>query len=194
MNISRYELLNKIPPREVKTLRVLYTGLAGIVILMSAVFLYFYDIRSTDTVAQPDDQLNSPILLISLLVIAALEYSLIYFIPKLQLSPDKLKARLSTVMQNQQGEHMAEHVFVLFQIYRTIMILRLAMLDSVAFLGLFILFYSVLNKMIYFYPIYWIALIPSVILFFFVYIYFPTKEKIVFYIEKNMLEKLRNIA
>jgi len=191
VNISRFELEEKITSREVKTLQIVNIWMVGSVIIFLAVILLLFYKNSSDVASMSDNQYYSQILLISLIVIAILEYSLVYYLPKFQLTTGKLKIRLSSVFYDPKGKIKNEPVFTLLQIYRMLMIIRLAMLDGVAIFGLFVLYYAVSNNLIYSQPIYWISIIPLIIIVLFVYFYFPTKEKIIFYIEKNILDKLR---
>ena len=181
----------KISSREIKTLQILIIVIVGAVFLFSAAILVLYYKNLFEVPLIQDVPYFYKILIFTLFFIALVEYAVVYFLPKFLLTTDKLKTRLSQSVYNQKGKAIDDPVFKLLQIYRQLMIMRLAFLDGVAILGLAILFLTISDGFIRTQPQYWLLLLPLIILLIYAYLYFPTKDKIIFYIENNMLNKLK---
>ncbi|MBK8946667.1 MAG: hypothetical protein IPM32_15545 [Ignavibacteriae bacterium] len=71
-------------------------------------------------------------------------------------------------------------------IHRTYLIIRLAILEGGGLFGLVIFFLSVLDFTIYAFPIYWICVIPALVMVLHVILLFPTKTKVSNYILENL--------
>ena len=97
-------------------------------------------------------------------------------------------------MYDGEGNEIKKPISKLMVVFRSVMIIRLALLDGVALFGLVLLLLSASNGSLHERSIIWLALTPVVILLGFVFLTFPTKEKIVENIDTNILRKLRTYS
>jgi len=134
----------------------------------------------------------SPLLSKIFIIIALINYSLLYIIPKFVFSPQGIKNKLSAVTMNNQGIKLTDSISKLIYLHRTYMIIQIAILDAVALFGLVILFLSIQERVIYSDSDYWLLFIPAIIMILSIIKNFPTKQKIAEQIEKYFLQPLRN--
>ncbi|MBN2411772.1 hypothetical protein JXQ31_08770 [candidate division KSB1 bacterium] len=193
VNISRIELEQKITNREVRPLRILIAGMFGCVFIFLSVILYMYNRNINNPAVIENQPYLFSILLAAMLFLAIPQYLLLFLLPRILLSPGKIKARLTQPVYYKRRGLIEDPVKILLLLYRHVVILRFSLLEGVAFYGLGILFLSVMNGAIYEQSQYWLALFPLVIMIIFGYLFFPSREKIIFYIENNMLNKIKNI-
>lgn len=192
LNLNKSELEIKIPDQEVRISQIISLAMMAGVIIFSIIIYYMYSLMGSDEYYFNPETSISPLLSKIFIIIALINYSLLYIIPKFVFSPQGIKNKLSAVTMNNQGIKLTDSISKLIYLHRTYMIIQIAILDAVALFGLVILFLSIQERVIYSDSDYWLLFIPAIIMILSIIKNFPTKQKIAEQIEKYFLQPLRN--
>ena len=192
LNLNKSELEIKIPDQEVRISQIISLAMMAGVIIFSIIIYYMYSLMGSDEYYFNPETSISPLLSKIFIIIALINYSLLYIIPKFVFSPQGIKNKLSAVTMNNQGIKHTDSISKLIYLHRTYMIIQIAILDAVALFGLVILFLSIQERVIYSDSDYWLLFIPAIIMILSIIKNFPTKQKIAEQIEKYFLQPLRN--
>jgi len=181
--ISRHELEAKISETQIRVMQIMYIAMGVTQAAMITVVAVFYKIGKTRPLPEePINTLSLKYMMLALVFAALLEYGLFIILPKLRLA----MAGATFIAGNQQNT--IDKIPLLLSAYRSITIIRLALLEGVALFGIVILLLAVTQFTIYSQSAYWLCLTPSVILFAYLYLFFPTRDRVIFYIENNFLK------
>lgn len=193
--ITRFDLETKLTLQEIRVTQLIALVMVMMVILFSIILLFLYSQRSAVLPVESAVPENNivPILSLLLLVLAVVEYAIAYILPKIMFSPPKLKIRLSEPFAHKQDRPISELIQVLVGIYRVRLIIILAILEGVALFGLVVLFLAITQGIIYENNNYWLNFVPALILLIYAIKNFPNKERMIEYIEKQILNPLQSI-
>ena len=187
---SKTELHEKITVQEVKSFQLINIAMAAWIILFAAITIFLSKSTTIENAAV-DGLPNFPILNFALIIIALLTYSTVYILPQILFTPSRLEKRFSNPFYNAQRNEIIETAAKLIQLYRTQMIVRLALLEFVSMFALTLLFVSTMNGAAGNRPLVWLLLTPAFIQLMYTYKTFPTKENIAEFIDANIVRKLR---
>ena len=175
--ISRYEIEEKLTGENFKINRIigfaLFTG--PFILLLVVVYLYqqkeggLSEQQSTDFIQ---------IMLTVFLIMAASIYLLVAVLPKIFLSKENLVKMLSSTFVKKQDEKNSS-VIKLILVDRTLMIIRLAMMEGVTLFGLVIMMLSVFNSVIYTNESYFLLVLPWIAQLIFTINNYFNKDKVV---------------
>ncbi len=183
-NISRHELEAKISNSWIRTMQMLYIAMALALAVMITVVAVFYTLaKERPMPEEPVNSLSLQYMVLALIFVALLEYMLFIILPKMRLAMGGTSL-LSANLQN-----FTDRIPLLLSIYRSTAVIRLALLEGVAVFGLLIVLVAVTQFSIYTQSAYWLCLTPSVIFFAYIYLFFPTRERVIFYFENNFLNR-----
>ena len=189
--LNRMELESKLPDEQIRITQIICLAMMiGVFMFMAIlIFMYFQNENINNNYADYD---TSSVFSVVLVIIAGIVYTMFNVIPKIIFSPEKIKQRLSQGIPTYQEMVVSDPVIRLLLLHRAQMIIKMAMLEGVALFGLVNLFYFITDGTIYTNNNYWLVLIPAFIMFVYIIINFPTKQKIAEQIEKDFLENLRS--
>ena len=189
--LNRIELESKLPDEQIRITQIICLAMMiGVFMFMAIlIFMYFQNENINNNYADYD---TSSVFSVVLVIIAGIVYTMFNVIPKIIFSPEKIKQRLSQGIPTYQEMVVSDPVIRLLLLHRAQMIIKMAMLEGVALFGLVNLFYFITDGTIYTNNNYWLVLIPAFIMFVYIIINFPTKQKIAEQIEKDFLEPLRS--
>lgn len=189
--LNRMELESKLPDEQIRITQIICLAMMiGVFMFMAIlIFMYFQNENINNNYADYD---TSSVFSVVLVIIAGIVYTMFNVIPKIIFSPEKIKQRLSQGIPTYQEMVVSDPVIRLLLLHRAQMIIKMAMLEGVALFGLVNLFYFITDGTIYTNNNYWLVLIPAFIMFVYIIINFPTKQKIAEQIEKDFLEPLRS--
>ncbi len=154
------------------------------------VILFLYQNNSSLDVNVKQD---SVVELMSLILpfFALVVYSIFFLLPKIYLKKDGLKLKLSSPsLSSRTATNPAVDIIMLD---RTLMVVRLAMLEGIALFGLVILILSVSDGTIYDNSNYWLLIIPLLVLIIVAVTQYLSKDKILSRIENDILSKIREL-
>ncbi|MGB2957494.1 MAG: hypothetical protein WBG01_08585 [Bacteroidota bacterium] len=147
-----------------KSLQVFYFAL-GIGVLIFLLVTLFVLIQSSDVVLAGQEEFVSMLSIVHLLY-AVLGYAAAAFLYR------RMIARVRPGMGRVYG---AEE---LLNVLRLASVIRLTVVEGVAFFGLVLVFIAAQAGVLHQYPIYWLNLFSTVILFVFIFRDFPTRQRI----------------
>jgi len=180
LNIEK--LQEEINSEELRSVKIITTALNIGVLLYFAVclFLYFSDDHSVNP-ETIDTSLNDNLLL-GVLGLTAIMIVVSRIVPNKVFNKD---GEAMTSFLYERAANSKEAV----QIINTFYIIKFAMLEGVALFGLVALMLSVLNSSIYNNDIYWLAIIPMLLMNTIFILNFPTKERVIQLISDKILSQ-----
>jgi hypothetical protein len=190
--LTRFDFENKINKQEIVALQIIYTAMAGGVLLMAIVFVFLTVGKTGTRPETPVSGITLPdVFAAAVVLMAFLLYPLAYYLPEWQLKSRRLKSRLEKPFYDNKGAELTDPVAKIMYILRTIMVVRLAILESLALVGLTGLFLSGIDgtRAENWHP--WIFITPAVIFFIYTVKSFPNKARIVNYIDTKILRAIR---
>ncbi len=191
-NISTIQLEQKISDVEIRQMRIINISmLMGVLILLVSTMYLNYFGSNSGTGGADYKVLN--IFLIMVFALMIIGFPLVFSIHKIFLSPGRIAKIHKQGYRDTQGNRIENPVDILLIQYRTLLIFKLAILEGIALLGITSFLTGVFADLMRKVNIYWFLLLPSIFFFIFVYLFFPTKDKVVFYIEQNILPKFRGV-
>lgn len=193
LTLTRYDLELNLKAQEIKGLQIINAAMVGGVLLLFFVTLFLYyknSANAMDLYSPANDGLIN-ILSIALIILAIVLYAMAYVLPQLQSTPERLLNKLGKDFRDEKGNEIKDPVSKIMYAFRGHMIIRLALLEVVALFGLMLLYLSAINGSLHVRSIIWLTSIPAFIFFGFVFLNFPTKERIIENIDNTILKKLR---
>ena len=192
--VTTLQLREGITQQQVRTMQIITLAMmAGVVVMIGVVF-YFMQNTYVDPVNFVQERQQATRLLIYIVIlIAAMQYMMAAFIVRGMLTKQRLRGMIDRPSIFHLQSTPPDPVTVLMNIYRQLLIIRLAIFEGVALMGLVVFLFCGMNGTIKLYPLCWLALVPSVVLFLFAYIFYPTKDKVIFWIDNNLLPKIRGM-
>ena len=163
-SITMPEFQQAITGGYLKSLQVFYFAL-GIGVLIFLFVALFVFIQSSDVVLAAEKEMVGMLSIVHL-VYAALGYAAAAFLYR------RMIARVRPDMGRVYG------VEQLLNVLRLASVIRLTVVEGVAFFGLVLLFIAGQAGVLHQYPIYWLNFFSTVILFVFIFRDFPTRQRI----------------
>lgn len=149
LSLSRYDIENKLSGSQLMISRIISLALtAGPFFLLLVILLFYLENKSTGIDYEASGFIN--VLIYAFIFIAIGVYGAFLFIPQFFSKPEYLRKRLSGKMLDQRKNRIEDPILKLLFLDRTLMIIRLALLESVSFLGMVILFLSAASGYIYY--------------------------------------------
>ena len=151
--------------------------------------IYFFIVYYLYTKNEPIETFNSSYSNIDSLTIVFASiimtaYIMFFIVPKNFLNKSKIELELNSYREDQFKRKISDPVVKLLGLDRTLMIIKLALLEAPSLAGLVFITQKILNHSIYNYPLYWLFTIPLLILIFIVFTNFISKEKLILRIEE----------
>ncbi len=119
-------------------------------------------------------------------------YTFFLIFPKIFLKRENIEKQLSSTSVDKNNKLISDPVLKIIVLDRTMMIIRLAMLEGNTLVGLAALIQSVFGRIIYHNSNYWLLTIPLFILIIVVLTNYISKEKIISRIESDILMNIQN--
>ncbi len=160
-NISQYEIEDKLTGQNFKVNRIISIALLAGPFLFFLVVVYFYFEKEIGIPEKHSIELMEIMVLI-FLVMAVSVYSMVIVFPKIFLRKENVIKHLSSTYVQKKDQNDA-HIIKLIGVDRTLMIVRLAMMEGVTLFGFVILMLSISNSVIYYNDIYWLLTLPWVV-------------------------------
>ena len=118
-------------------------------------------------------------------------YPVVYYLPSWQLQRDRLRHRLQQPFTDQLGNEITDPVSKVMAVVKSLIIIRIALMEAVAVLGLVSIFILIMqgslpNKLSLL-----LFLAPTGIFLFFVLKTFPSKSMLIYLIQNRILNKIR---
>ena len=156
--------------------------------LFLAVVLYIYQKNLSSDIEISYNAVDE--LIVVFLILALIIYPTFLIFPKIFLKGNKLEAKLLSSTLSLNNISTTDPVINIISLDRTMMIIRLAMLEGVALFGLVALMLCVNSGLIYHNDNYWLLVIPLFIQAI-ATSSFVSKEKIVSRIERDILFRIK---
>ncbi len=160
----------------------------GTTLFLAVVIFLYQDKLSSDVEVFPNvvDEL-----IIVFLIFALIIYSMFLIFPKIFLKRDKLEDQLLFTTASPNNVAITDPVMNIINLDRTMMIIRLAMLEGITIFGLVALMLSVNSGIIYYNDNYWLLVVPLLIQIIATSLFVP-KEKTISRIERDILFRIKN--
>ncbi len=190
-NITRENIEEKLLGENLRVNRIISLAICvgPLLFLTVIIFLYQKNLSSDADILQ-NNVVDEMIMV--LLVVALGVYTFFFFFPKIFLKKENMLKQLSSTSVDKNNQLITDPVLKIIILDRTLMIIRLAMLEAISLFGLVILIQSVLSGIIYHNNNYWLLTIPSLILIMVVLSNYISKEKTISRIESDILFSLQN--
>jgi len=189
-SVTRFEIEKKLTSGHLRINRIISLALCAGAFLFLLVILFLYQKK---TITQPELEsislINNLCLVFLLLVVVV--YSTFLLLPKIFLKQENLKKQLLGVEYDQNNNKIDDPALRLISLDRTLMITRLAQLESITLFGLVVLMLSVLNGYIYVNDTLWLLTLPWFVMFGFTLTNYISKEKTIMRIENNILATIK---
>ncbi len=156
--------------------------------LFLAVVLYIYQKNLSSDIEISYNAVDE--LIVVFLILALIIYPTFLIFPKIFLKGNKLEAKLLSSTLSLNNISTTDPVINIISLDRTMMIIRLAMLEGVALFGLVALMLCVNSGLIYHNDNYWLLVIPLFIQAI-ATSSFVSKEKIISRIERDILFRIK---
>lgn len=193
LSLSGYDIENKLSGGQLLTSRIISLALtAGPFFFLLVIFLFYLNNKSTGINYENSDFIR--LLIYAFIFIAIGAYGAFLFIPQFFNKPEYLRKRLSGKMLDQRKRRIEDPILKLLFLERTLMIIRLALLESISFLGMVILFLSVVNGYIYYHSLLWLLVLPWLFQAIYTVQNYVPKEKYLDRIENDFLVPLRSYS
>lgn len=181
-SLTTQKLHEEITNEDLRNLKTIISALNIGVLLFFAVCLFLY--FSGDTVINSenlDTSFNDKMLL-GALGLTALMIVMSRIIPN---NVFKKNSEAMTSFHNERSSPVKEAI----QVVTTHYIIKFAMLEGAALLGLVTLILSVLNSSLHYNDIYWLAIVPMLVMNSIFILTFPNKERVVQLISDKILSQ-----
>lgn len=188
-NISRTQIEAKLDGENLRVNRIISLAIMSGAILFLCVIIFLYLKSDPKQINNPQTDLTETLTMV-LAFIALSIYSGFFLLPKFFLNKKNIERQIKTMQLTNGHNSTNDPVQMLINIDRTLMIIRLALLEAVALFGLVILMLSILNGSIHENGIYWYLTAPLFLLIILVLTNFIPKEKMIMRIEGEILFKL----
>jgi hypothetical protein len=193
LSLSRYDIENQLSGGQLLISRVISLALtAAPLFILLVIFLFYLNNESTGIDYENSEFIS--ILIYALAFIAIGAYGAFLFIPQFFLKPEYLRKRLSGEMRDQRKRRIEDPILKLLFLERTLMIIRLALLESISFLGMVILFLCVANGYVYYHSLLWLLVLPWLFQAIYTFQNYVPKEKYLDRIENDFLVPLRSYS
>lgn len=180
LRLSPGELESQITDAKLRPIQIISLALAtGVVIF----FIICYVLFTLHTANPHQGNISSEtlnMLVYVLIAICAGMYSAAFKLPDIQIS----KSLEALKNSSDESTSLADK---LLGLHRTYSILRYAMLEGTALIGLVILIISITTGEIYENQMYWLTALPALIFVSFIAYSFPTKEKVIAFINDKFM-------
>jgi hypothetical protein len=188
-NISKTDIEDTLSGDILKINRIVFSALLIGPFLFLLIVIYLYQQKEA---ASPDLQSAEliEIMIIIFFILAVSIYSFVLLFPKIFLRKENTLKILSSQALLLEKQGIKEPVLNLIGVDRTLMIIRLAMMEGVTLFALVILMLSVLNNTIYVNEAYWLLVIPWLIQFIFTLNNYFSKDKAVERIFNEILPRV----
>ena len=191
-SITRFDIESKLTNKILNVPRIISSAMLAGVMIFLLVIIYLNSSRLDENIVLPEFSQTGT--LIYVLIFAALSvYTAFLYVPKFYLNPRYLKDRLSKSLKDKQGNPITDPIEKLLNIDLTFMIIRLAMLESIALFAMVILFLSVSEGRLDSEPSLWLLVIPFAIQAVFTLNNYLPKGRYIDRIETQILAPLREI-
>lgn len=177
-NLSIDDFRAALQPDVVKSMQIIQSALAlGVVLFGSIVAILYFSAG----LLEPAEPQESEVQLVGLLTVASFALAIIVY----SVAP-LMEKRVLQQVKNDSSE--ISLTLQALNAIRSARLVRLAMYESAALLGLVTCFLAVGNRVIFTHPIYWINVVPAAILATYAAATFPNQERLV----NTFREKLRD--
>ncbi len=180
LRLSPGELENQITNEKLRPIQIISIALATGVIIFFIICYVLYSLHTIDVKKGNISLETLNVLAYVLIAICAGIYSAAFKLPDIQTS------KSLEVLKN-SSEEGTSLVDRLLGLHRTYMILRYAMMEGTALIGLVVLIISITSGEIYFNSIYWLTAIPALIFVIVIAYSFPTKGKVMTFINNKFM-------
>ena len=189
-SITRFYIESKLTNKMLSVPRIISSAMVLGAAIFSIIIFYLYSKNPNEDFVLPEvSQINT--LIYVLIALGLLVYSAFFYLPNFLLNPQYLKNRLTKGLKDNQGNAITDPIDKLLNIDLTFMIVRLAMLESIALFAMVILFLAASNGQLNFEPSLWLLLLPLVIQAAFTFNNYLPKIKYVDRIETKILAPLK---
>ncbi|MBL1215485.1 MAG: hypothetical protein HND52_19115 [Ignavibacteriae bacterium] len=182
-NLTTQKLQEEITNEDLRNLKIIISALNIGVLLFFAVCLFLYFSGDQQEIPKPVD-----IELIDTLLMLSLGLTVLMIIVS-RVVPDQILRNNSKMLL---ADRIDEYSIVnkLLGVATTHYIIKFAMLEGAALFGLVTLILSVLNNSIHYNSVYWLAILPMLVMNFIFILTFPSKERVIQLIsDKILLQK-----
>ncbi len=190
-NITRNDIEEKLTGEHLRINRIISLALCAgpLFFLLVIVFLYQKNLSSNVEISQ-DNIVEEMIIVLSVLAVGV--YSFYFIFPNIFLKKANLVKQLSMPQMDKNNRLITDPVLKIIALDRTLMIIRLALLEGIALFSLVVLIQSLFIGVIYYNSNYWLLSIPVFIVIAVVFTNYFSKEKTVSRIESGILYKLQD--
>jgi len=180
LRLSPGELESQITDTKLRPIQIISIALATGVIIFFIICFVLYSMHTVNAQPEniPTETLN--MLVYVLIAICAGMYSAAFKLPDIQIS----KSIEALKNSSDESTLLADR---LLGLHRTYSILRYAILEGTALIGLVILIISITTGEIYKNQMYWLTALPALIFVLFIAYSFPTKEKVITFINNKFI-------
>ena len=184
-HLTREDIDRNLDPGRLRLAQILQFALtAGPVSFLGVVLLIRFTAGPAEAVADSPTRL----LLMVLGPLAVANYALAVFLDRLILAPDKLQARLPA------QDDPAGWVGAMMNQHRTLLIIRMAVLEAASFYGLVIVLVGATDGSLAQQPSLWLGVLPTVIQLLFSVATFPSRSNLVQFLDQRMVKPLQRIS
>jgi hypothetical protein len=185
LGLSRYDIENKLSGWELLTSRIISIALIIGPFFLFVIFLFYLNNQSAGIDYENSDFIS--LLIYAFIFIAIGAYGAFLFVPQFFTKPEYLRKRLSAEIVDQRKNRIEDAILKLLFLDRTLMIIRLAFLESISLLGMVILSLSVANGYIYYHSLLWPLVLPWLFQAIYTVQNYVPKEKYLDRIENDFL-------
>jgi hypothetical protein len=175
IRLSPGELENKITSEKLRPVQIISIALATGVIIFFIICFILYSMQTVDAQSGNLSSEFMNVLVYALIAICAGMYSAAFKLPDIQIS----KSVEALKNSQETGDSLVDKLLGLHRIY---MIIRYALMEGTALIGLVILIISITSGAVYSNSMYWLTALPALIFVAFIAFSFPTKEKVITFI------------
>ena len=177
--LNTQKLDELIKDKDLKGIRIITSALNGYTFLFFAIILFLY--FKGDPAPKPgpaDTELNDIMLIVALSITAIM-------IIASQIIPNNVFKKFKVTSKSTEGSIVNKSLGLITTHY----IIKFALLEGAALFGLVTLILSVFNSAIRYNDIYWLAIIPMLVMNFIFILSFPTKERVIQLINDKILSQ-----
>ena len=187
-NISKIDIEQHLTPEKARISMIIYSAMFMGVLLFAFLILFLFSQKNSylNEIASGSNSLNTIIYLTIISLIAGI------FIPNIVIKFLYSPSKLASIFKGFSNKDIPAKVDFLIGKSRELLIIKAAPLEGAALFGAAGLFIAIKEGQIYSNGNYWYLLIPAIIFLLYIIINFPTKQKQIDSIEKNLINVLRN--
>jgi magnesium-transporting ATPase (P-type) len=167
----------KLSDSDIKSSQVIVAALGTGILTFLMVCLYLYFSGNNDSIPSFETAQSHVTVAFVLILMSFMTYVSALFVPNMILN------KRAQALRGQKIDEL--DISEVLGIYRSNLIIKLAMFESSALAGLILLLLSILNGVIFIEEYYWLSIVPSVFFFYNCLLLFPSKEKIYEFAKSN---------